>query len=205
MLPGLHGSGVSGTGRFESLGGQQLFEFVGRECGVEVIEVEGWPGPTVTHQESVFKLAMQRGGERSASNSPPYPASQESRRQPAIRAVHLRVENRPGIAGIACQSFIAPLARENKNDALAGKARDIEKRNAGGPDNRLVLVPDQARQAVKEFFAAETHFVVVRLDVGGNLSRIGQFTEFFFAISHGEGLNLVATNFGREGGNGAGV
>ena len=67
-----------------------------------------------------------------------------------------------GIAGISGERLVASLARQHHRDRLRAKPRDKVERDAGGPHDRLILMPDQTRQALEKIIAAQPNFVMFR-------------------------------------------
>ena len=153
----------------------------------------------------MFELAPQRRGQRGRLHPAADPAAESRGRERSIGLIHPEIQQSPRIARVASEGLVTPLPGENNRHPFARQPRDKIKRNAGRPHQRFVFVPDQFRQRFEELLAAEPHFVMVRADMAGDLSRVTQLAELFFAVANRECLNLVAANFRGQGRNRAGV
>jgi hypothetical protein len=89
---------------------------------------------------------------------------------------------------------------------LGRQLGDEVQRDAGGPRDRFVFVPDQARQSFEKIFRADHGLAMFRADGARHLGRVTQFAEAGFAISNGERLDprirVVALH---KSGDGAGI
>ena len=88
---------------------------------------------------------------------------------------------------------------------LAGQLRNEVERDAGGPGDGLVLMPDEAGQRVEEVVHADDDFVVLGADGLGDLAGIGELAEFGFLVADGEGLHRPVEVALHERGDGGGI
>ena len=69
-------------------------------------------------------------------------------------------------------------------------------RYAGGPDDGLVLMPDQLGQCLKKFLATEPNLVMPGPQMLRHLPCIGQLAVLLFAVAHRKSFNWFATDLG---------
>ena len=69
-------------------------------------------------------------------------------------------------------------------------------RYAGGPDDGLVLMPDQLGQRLKKFLATEPNLVMPRSQMVRHLPCIGQLAVLLFTVTHGKSFDWFATDLG---------
>src|ERR1700756_5725706 len=84
-----------------------------------------------------------------------------------INAVPCHILESEGISAVTRQSFVGSFARQDDLHSLMCQLRHEIERNARGPDDRLVFVPDKMRQAIEEILLADENFVVKRIQMLG--------------------------------------
>ena len=93
---------------------------------------------------------------------------------------------------VAPEQLVAALARQHNFHALGRQSRHEVERNARGPGDRLVLVPDEPRQRLEELLLRDGHLVMSRADVLGDIASKAQFAVASLAVADGEGLHRLA-------------
>src|SRR3954466_1374008 len=104
------------------------------------------------------QVTREKGG---GFDEPTYPISNKAG-SPLVPISPASVEEVMLITVIASEELITALSGEHHFDLLCGEARHEIERNAGGPRNRFILVPDQPGQGVEKVIRVDDHFVVIR-------------------------------------------
>ena len=109
--------------------------------------------------------------------------------QDAVEAQPALVHGVVAVAGVAAEHLVAAFAGEDDGDVFAGQLGNEVERDAGGPGDGLVLMPDEARQRVEEVLHADDDFVVLGADGLRDVAGVGELAVFGFLVADGEGLD----------------
>ena len=109
--------------------------------------------------------------------------------QDAIEAQPALIHRVMAVAGVAAEHFVAAFAGEDDGDVFPGQLGNEVERDAGGPGDGLVFMPDEARQGVEEVLHADDDFGVLGSDGLRDVAGVGELTVFGFLVANGEGLD----------------
>ena len=160
----------------------------GGEGGVEIVEVERLE-VLAAADEGVLQFAAEGGREKGRGGDLVANGGTHGFGQEAVEAQPALVHGVKAVAGVAAEHLVAAFAGEHHLDVFPGQFRDEIERDAGGPGDGLVFMPDQAGQRVEEIVHADDDFVVLGADGLGDLAGVGQFAEFGLLVADGEGLD----------------
>src|SRR5262249_20977637 len=90
-------------------------------------------------------------------------------------------------------------------DALPRQTSYKIERNAGGPGNWFVFMPNELWQRIEKFLLGEEHFMVNRVEVLCHLASIRKFAVVLLGVPDRKSFNRFSPNFGQQGGNRAGI
>ena len=131
------------------------------EGGEEIVKVKSRPGFAVYRQERMLQLAPQSCmKQRRCRNEAPDPSPQRRRSQAPVDAVKSDILQAEGVSGVAGQRLVRAFTRQHHRDSFAGQSGHEIERHAGRPHDRLVLMPDQARQSIEEVLALDPYLVM---------------------------------------------
>ena len=123
------------------------------------------------------------------------PRRRIARNQAAIGAIHGRIFQSESVARVAGQGFVGALAGQHHCHSFARQPGDKIKRNARGPHDGLIFVPDQVRQSTEKILLADQHFMMPRVDVIRHGAREGQFAVRLLGVADGKSLDWLAPHF----------
>ncbi len=112
------------------------------------------------------------------------------------------IDHRGTVPWIAGQVLVAALAGQHHLDVLGGEHGDGVERDTRGVGDRLVFVPDEAREPVEELVRRQHHFVMVGGIALGHHPCVRQFVGFTFGESDREGLDRRVDERSHRGGDG---
>src|SRR5439155_20685453 len=98
---------------------------------------------TIADQKRVFEFATETGAQWAHGNSLPQQFSQRGWHYRSINSIHAGILQCPSVTRVAGQGLIAAFTGEYYGHALARHSRHKIQGDAGGPDDRLVLMPNQ--------------------------------------------------------------
>src|SRR5205809_6244524 len=205
MVPVLHRSALGIAGSCIGRGCEQLRRFSRGKSRIEIVEVERAPRSPIADQKRVFQFATEAGAQWARRNCLPQQFSQRRWHYRSVNSIHAGILQCPHVTRVAGQGLIAAFTGEYYGHALARQPRHKIQGEAGGPDDRLIFMPDQLGKGVKKFLATQANFMMPGADMPGNFTSIRYFTVSFLAIANRESLDLLAANFAGQRSDRAGV
>src|SRR5262249_9762857 len=152
---------------------------------VEIVEIQRLDG-ILASEGRVCELAADARAQQAGRGDKAANGAPQERRNSAISRGSALVKQIPAVAFIPAEQFIAACPGEHYFHFLGSAARHAIERNAGGPGDRLVFVPDQARQRLEKVGAAEHDGTMLGADPAGDALGVSEFAETALAVTDRE-------------------
>src|SRR6185369_9036792 len=205
-LPDIQDIVVSAICLGQNLGSEELGLEIAGEAGVKIVEVEGGPVSAIAREKGMLQLPAQRCSKQMRiRDGVPNRLSYSRRCNLSIDAVISSVLQSPRVARVPRKRLVTALSSEDDLNFLLGESGDEIERDAGRPDDRFVLLPDQLWESIEELLTADANFMVLGSDVLADSASGSKLTVLFLGITDRESVNRFLTVFHCQCGYGAGI